>query len=81
MNRRFWHGPGDGEIIRRAATMRIELCRDDEGDVSGEFEIRGYFGAGGMAEFCGLPADDDALAFARHLMAQFERGKPPGALL
>jgi hypothetical protein len=81
MIRRFGNQPDDDKIMRQACCLEIDLCRDEDGELSGSFEIRGYFGASEMAELAGVPGGDDAMEFAKTLMAAFEKGKPPGALL
>ncbi len=81
MNRRFWHGPGDGEIMRQAYGLKIELYRNEEGELGGTFQLSGAFGASEFADFAGVPTDDDAMEFAKGLMAQFQRAKPAGGAL
>lgn len=81
MIRRFGGGSGDAEIMQRSASLRIQLYRGDEGEISGEFEIRGYFGRGGAVELCGLPVDDNAAEFAKRLMDDFKRARPQEPLL
>jgi hypothetical protein len=67
--------------MRQACCLEISLCRDETGELSGGFEIKGYFGASEMVDFAGLPPDTDAMDFAKNLMAQFQRGKPTGGAL
>jgi hypothetical protein len=62
--------------MRQAYGLKIELHRTEEGELGGTFAISGCFGASEFADMAGVPAEDDAMDFAKNLMRQFERGKP-----
>ena len=81
---RFWHQPPpphprDAQIIKRATRLKIDLFRDKDGDLHGDFELSGGFGIYGEKEY-----DDpdefkrqqaEAMTFVRELMREFEGGR------
>lgn len=72
--------PRDGEILARATHLKINLFRDCDGDVHGEFDVGGSFGLAregqDVADFRRQQAD--AMRFIRKLLREFER-KPDDA--
>ena len=72
--------PRDSEILRRATSLKIDLYRDTDGDLHGEVKIgcgMGAFGPEGE-DFDGQK-QCEAMAFARRLLAEFEKTKPDDA--
>ena len=66
--------PADAEIIAKAASLRIELYRDCDGDLHGDWTISGSVSTG-------EPSLEDVSAeldFAAGLLEAFRRAKPEG---
>lgn len=88
MNRRFQFGPPppprDAEIIKRGTRLKIDLFRDKDGDIHGEFTISGGFGIYGEEDY-GDDADAfhrqqaDAMRFIKGLLGEFEKGRGDGS--
>ena len=59
--------------------LKLCVCRDDEGELSGSFTIEGDFGA-----LCGVEGGigaDDGLRLVGDLLREFQRGNGRGGAL
>lgn len=70
--------PRDSEIISRMTRLKIELYKDSDGDLHGEFKIGGGVGMFGDGEE-DFEGDKQAkfMAFVGRLLTEFEK-KPEG---
>lgn len=75
--------PHDCEIVNRATGLKIELYRDEDGDIHGDVELRcgfGLFGENKDPLASHEQKQADALQFVRRLLEAFERRRPDDAL-